>query len=104
MDRAYLKKVGITHVLNTAEGTKMCTVDTSADYYKEVGVKYLGLHLLDVPSANIAQYFETGAQFIDDCLTQGGTSISLAVLSSQLHFGIYFTLIYTFTHKYSAIH
>ncbi|KAA0203911.1 hypothetical protein HAZT_HAZT006951 [Hyalella azteca] len=71
-DRAYLQRVGITHVLNTAEGKKMCTVDTNAEYYKEVNIKYLGLELLDIPSANISQFFEQGAQFIDDCLSSGG--------------------------------
>ncbi|KAF2360807.1 Dual specificity phosphatase catalytic domain [Trinorchestia longiramus] len=71
-DRAYLKRVGITHVLNTAEGNKMCTVDTNAHYYKEVNIKYLGLQLLDIPSANISQFFEQGAEFIDDCLNEGG--------------------------------
>lgn len=72
MNLEYLKKVGITHVLNTAEGTNMCTVDTNSNYYTNVGIQYQGLQLLDVPSANIAQFFETGARFIDDSLAQGG--------------------------------
>jgi hypothetical protein len=62
-------------VLNTAEGKKMCTVDTNAEYYKEVNIKYLGLELLDIPSANISQFFEQGAMFIDDGLRSGGEAI-----------------------------
>ena len=72
MNIEYLKKVGITHVLNTAEGSMFATVDTSAEYYKEAGIKYLGLQLLDTPSANISQYFEQGADFIESCLNAGG--------------------------------
>lgn len=50
----------------------MCTVNTDSQFYKEVGIAYLGLQLLDVPSANISQYFENGAEFIDACLSNGG--------------------------------
>ncbi|KAK4317029.1 hypothetical protein Pmani_011841 [Petrolisthes manimaculis] len=67
-----LKNVGITHVLNTAQGKKFTMVDTEADYYKDVGIQYLGLKLLDIATANIAQYFEDGARFIEDALSAGG--------------------------------
>lgn len=68
----YLKKVGITHVLNTAQGTKFAAVNTDEEFYKKDGIKYMGMKLLDVPSANIAQFFDSGAQFIDDALSSGG--------------------------------
>lgn len=71
-NKEYLKTVGITHVLNTAQGNKFAMVDTEADYYQDVGIRYLGLKLLDIPSANIAQYFEDGAQFIEEALSAGG--------------------------------
>lgn len=64
--------MGITHVLNTAQGSKFATVDTDAGYYKDVGIKYMGMKLLDFPSANITQYFDSGADFIEDALSGGG--------------------------------
>ncbi|XP_068232661.1 dual specificity phosphatase 29-like [Palaemon carinicauda] len=71
-DKAYLQKVGITHVLNTAQGNKFATVDTDEEYYKDAGIKYLGMRLLDVPTANISQFFTAGANFIEDALSSGG--------------------------------
>ncbi|XP_023325845.1 dual specificity protein phosphatase 3 [Eurytemora carolleeae] len=68
----YLKKVGVTHVLNTAEGQKQATVDTNAAYYKPVGIKYKGLKLLDVAQTNIAMHFDEVAEFIDEALSSGG--------------------------------
>lgn len=71
-NKAYLKRMGITHVLNTAQGSKFATVDTDADYYKDVGIKYMGMKLLDFPSANVTQYFDSGADFIEEALSGGG--------------------------------
>ena len=74
-NKEYLKMVGITHVLNTAQGNKFATVDTNDEFYRETGIKYLGLNLLDVPSANIAQYFESGTNFIHEALSSGGKMV-----------------------------
>lgn len=71
-NKAYLQKIGVTHVLNTAQGNKFATVDLDASFYKDVGIKYMGMKLLDFPSANIAQYFESGADFIENALSGGG--------------------------------
>lgn len=71
-NKAYLKKMGITHVLNTAQGSKFATVDTDAGFYENVGIKYMGMKLLDLPTANIAQYFESGADFIEEVMSGGG--------------------------------
>ncbi|XP_045614782.1 dual specificity protein phosphatase 3 [Procambarus clarkii] len=71
-NKEYLKKVGITHVLNAAQGNKFATVDTDAEFYKDVGIKYMGMKLLDIASANISQFFDSGSQFIDDALSSGG--------------------------------
>lgn len=68
----YLMRVGITHVLNTAQGNKFASVDTDAEFYSDMNIKYLGMRLLDVPTANITQFFDSGAQFIDDALSSGG--------------------------------
>lgn len=71
-NKEYLKKMGITHVLNTAQGSKFATVDTDAGFYENVGIKYMGMKLLDLPTANIAQYFDSGADFIDEVLKVDG--------------------------------
>ncbi|XP_045130630.1 dual specificity protein phosphatase 3-like isoform X2 [Portunus trituberculatus] len=71
-NKTYLQKIGVTHVLNTAQGSEFATVDTDASFYKNVGIKYMGMKLLDFPSANIAQYFESGADFIEEALSGGG--------------------------------
>ncbi|XP_050727602.1 dual specificity protein phosphatase 3-like [Eriocheir sinensis] len=71
-NKGFLKKMGITHVLNTAQGSKFATVDTDADYYRDAGIKYMGMKLLDFPSANITQYFDSGAMFIEEALSGGG--------------------------------
>ncbi|XP_076044039.1 dual specificity protein phosphatase 3-like isoform X3 [Oratosquilla oratoria] len=71
-NKEYLKHVGITHVLNTAQGNKITTVNTKASFYEDSGIKYKGIQLLDVPSANIKQYFDEGAEFINDALESGG--------------------------------
>jgi len=68
----YLKKVGVTHVLNTAEGQTSGTVDTDQRFYKPFGIKYKGLKLLDVSQTNISIHFNEVADFIDEAIAGGG--------------------------------
>ena len=42
------------------------------EFYSPHGIQYLGLQLLDQPSANISQHFEECAAFIEECLKGGG--------------------------------
>ncbi|KAK6643225.1 hypothetical protein RUM43_004730 [Polyplax serrata] len=70
--KSYLKKIGITHVLNTAEGKSLSMVNTSQYFYADVGIKYLGFPLLDHPSTNISDYFQEAADFIHSALCSGG--------------------------------
>ena len=74
----YLKKVGVTHVLNTAEGQTSGTVDTNEKFYKPFGIKYKGLKLLDVSQTNIAIHFNEVANFIDEAVTGGGEILCFA--------------------------
>jgi len=71
-NRYYLCKLGVTHVLNAAEGQKNGTVDTCQDYYEPWGITYKGLKLLDVPQTNIALHFNDVTEFIDKALDGGG--------------------------------
>ena len=89
----YLCKLGVTHVLNAAEGRKEKngTVDTSKvfnneqryvqtsihplfcqEYYEPWGITYKGIQLVDVPQTNITIYFNEVVDFIDQALAAGG--------------------------------
>jgi len=68
----YLTKLGVTHVLNTAEGFIRGTVNTNEVYYQPAGITYKGLKLLDVDQTNIAAHFDEVAIFIDSALSGGG--------------------------------
>ena len=69
-----LKKIGITHVLNTADGDAPGMVDTGFRFYKDSGIHYQGFTLSDMPTTNISVYFKAGADFIDKALSSGGES------------------------------
>eukprot|EP00092_Neocalanus_flemingeri_P005601 GFUD01006033.1.p1 GENE.GFUD01006033.1~~GFUD01006033.1.p1 ORF type:complete len:167 (-),score=34.17 GFUD01006033.1:71-571(-) len=71
-NRCYLSRLGVTHVLNTAEGKRNGTVDTSQAFYNPFGIKYKGLKLVDVAQTNIALHFNDVAEFIDEALAHGG--------------------------------
>jgi hypothetical protein len=68
----YLKRLGVTHVLNTAEGNRSSTVNTNQAYYAPFDIKYKGLKLLDVAQTNISLHFTEVADFIDEALASGG--------------------------------
>lgn len=63
-----LKDLGITHVLNAAEG-KWNNVLTGADYYSDMNIQYCGVEADDKPSFNISQYFCQTAEFIHEALS-----------------------------------
>lgn len=71
-NKEYLKRIGVTHVINAAKGKKFGMVNTSSDYYKDAGIKFLGLELLDLPIANISCHFRDVADFIEDALDNNG--------------------------------
>ena len=48
----YLKGIGVTHVLNTAERH----VDVNPAKYPCYGIKYYGFHVDDLPEANISRW------------------------------------------------
>ncbi|XP_028278697.1 dual specificity phosphatase DUPD1-like [Parambassis ranga] len=69
LERMGLKELGVTHVLNAAEG-KWNNVLTGADYYSDVDIQYYGVEADDKPTFNISQYFYPAAQFIHKALNQ----------------------------------
>lgn len=71
--KQYLKLMGITHVLNTAEGRHFGQVDTDHLYYRDCPrIKYLGFQMIDHPTTDIAKYFYIAAKFIDEAISSGG--------------------------------
>ncbi|XP_072313036.1 dual specificity protein phosphatase 3 [Eucyclogobius newberryi] len=63
-----LQKLGVTHVLNVAEGTSFMHVNTSVDFYAGTGITYHGISANDTEQFNLSAYFEEGAEFIDKAL------------------------------------
>lgn len=71
-NKQYLRRIGITHVLNTAEGNKFGMVNTNRAYYRDTNIKYMGVQLEDLPLTNISIYFEETADFIESGVKSGG--------------------------------
>lgn len=72
-DKAFLKRMSINYVLNTAEGKRFTQVDTDHLYYRDChGMHYKGFQLMDLPSTDISKYFYIAANFIDEGLSSGG--------------------------------
>ncbi|XP_059180330.1 dual specificity phosphatase 29-like [Centropristis striata] len=66
-DKHNLKRLGITHILNAAEGT-WNNVDTGAGYYSDMNIVYYGVVAEDVTTFNLSQYFFSAAGFIEKTL------------------------------------
>ncbi|CAK6956702.1 dual specificity phosphatase 29-like [Scomber scombrus] len=67
-DKHNLKKLGITHILNAAEGT-WNNVDTGAGYYSDMDIVYYGVVAEDVQTFDLSQYFVSAARFIEETLS-----------------------------------
>lgn len=67
LERPGLRELGITHVLNAAEG-KWNNVLTGASYYSDMDIQYYGVEADDKPTFNISQFFHPAAQFIHEAL------------------------------------
>ncbi|KAM6956095.1 dual specificity phosphatase 29-like [Aplochiton taeniatus] len=68
LERSGLEEMGITHVLNVAEG-KWNNVSTGAGYYSNMDIQYYGLEADDTPTFNLSPYFYPAAQFIRQALS-----------------------------------
>jgi len=68
----YLQGIGVTHVLNCAEGKSFGQVETSAAMYKPVKIQYKGLNISDLPQFPISRHFEECTEFVENGLSNGG--------------------------------
>merc|ERR1711988_2030606 len=72
----YLKGIGVTHVLNTAERH----VEVNPAKYPCYGIKYYGFHVDDLPESNISRYFPTTTSFIESAVSSGGLVVVNCVM------------------------
>ncbi|XP_077412476.1 dual specificity protein phosphatase 3-like [Vanacampus margaritifer] len=63
-----LKRLGITHILNAAEGNSFMHVNTSTEFYAGTGITYHGVAASDTDHFDISVYFEEAADFIEEAL------------------------------------
>lgn len=65
VNKARLKRMGITHILNAAHGTG---VYTGESFYAGMNIQYMGIEVDDFPDADIAAHFRSTAEFLDEAL------------------------------------
>uniref|UniRef100_A0A3P8WGU5 Dual specificity protein phosphatase n=1 Tax=Cynoglossus semilaevis TaxID=244447 RepID=A0A3P8WGU5_CYNSE len=70
-----LQKLGVTHVLNVAEGTSFMHVNTSVDFYTGTGITYHGIQANDTEQFNLSAFFEEGADFIERALAHNNGKV-----------------------------
>jgi len=73
---SYLKGIGVTHVLNTAEQH----VVVNPGKYDCYGIDYYGFHVDDLPEANISRYFPSTTAYIEKALKSGGLIVVNCVM------------------------
>ena len=67
--------MGITHLINAAQGSKFNQVNTTADDYKDTDLTFLGIPAIDVFKFKMTPYFKSSSDFIHTALQQNGMSI-----------------------------
>ncbi|XP_049737079.1 serine/threonine/tyrosine-interacting-like protein 2 [Elephas maximus indicus] len=78
VNKARLKRLGITHILNAAHGTG---VYTGPEFYTGLEIQYLGVEVDDFPEVDISQHFRKAAEFLDEALL---TYRGKALVSSEM--------------------
>ncbi|KAM6957015.1 dual specificity protein phosphatase 3-like [Aplochiton taeniatus] len=68
MNTMRLKKLGVTHVLNAAQGDSFMHVSTNAAFYSGTGLVYHGVPASDTDHFDLSVFFEEGADFIERAL------------------------------------
>lgn len=66
-----LQRLGVTHILNVAEGNSFMHVNTNAGFYAGTGITYHGIQANDTVQFNISAFFEEAADYIDKALAHG---------------------------------
>lgn len=69
--KALLASLGITHVLNAADGPQR--IDTGPLFYSDTAVEYHGVPAADRKDFDLTPFFGETAEFIHRALSQRGT-------------------------------
>jgi dual specificity phosphatase 3 len=64
--------MGITHVVNASQGTKVNQTDTNADYYQPHGIDFHGVPALDIMTFKILPYLRPAAEYIHQARQKNG--------------------------------
>lgn len=67
-----LKSLGVTHVVNTAHGSKYNQVDTSPEYYQDAGITFYGINALDIMTFKMLPHLRPAAEFMQNAHSNGG--------------------------------
>ncbi|XP_060092691.1 dual specificity protein phosphatase 13-like [Heteronotia binoei] len=67
--KALLQELGITHILNAADGPY--NINTGARYYRDLPVEYYGVQAFDDTAFDISIFFQDAANFIHKALKIG---------------------------------
>lgn len=72
-----LLQLGVTHILNAAEGQSDMHVNTDAEFYADAGIIYHGIPAFDTDHFDLSVYFEEASNFIERALAmKGGRGLS----------------------------
>lgn len=72
VNRDFLVRQKITHIINASEGTTIGNTRLGANYYRDTGIQYIGFEMTDCTLTNISQYFKPTVRFIDDAVSNNG--------------------------------
>ncbi|CAL4127387.1 unnamed protein product [Meganyctiphanes norvegica] len=76
LSTSVLKDLGVTHVLNAAQGHNSDVyggyVNTNMSYYRRHNIGFLGIPAMDMPAFYMKPYFEEAAEFINNALKMNG--------------------------------
>ncbi len=67
-----LHQLGVTHILNAAEGQSDMHVNTDAEFYADTGIIYHGIPAFDTDHFDLSVYFEEASDFIERALAMQG--------------------------------
>lgn len=66
-----LRDLGVTHVLNAAQGNSRYHVNTNCVKYKKHNVSFLGIEATDFMNFDMSPFFQQAADFIEEGLKDG---------------------------------
>lgn len=65
VNKARLKRLGITHILNAGHGTG---VYTGESFYEGMNITYMGIEVDDFSDSDISAHLRACAEFLDEAL------------------------------------